>query len=669
MLKKLLTIILICILCLPSTLFSNLQEPAYAASNFSAFIGKFVVLLTDMPTSTSTTSYSADQRWIRKTSTDALEYPSGSGSTSYNLTLYNHTGWGAVGGDYTNTSGTWQRNLSYVLFVHDASTAYIALSQNLYYEYYWEKLVGIPTLYPHWTVSGTGSFSDPYIVLMSDESSTPTPVPTYNGTGYYYIAPSASYTAPTSVYTSSGITLSSSYYDFSGALVGSNTTCYGAFVNRGGTGYQLGYMKSKMGGQVYGLVVMNPWEGQAYFINSTPTINLASSTCTGGAGTLSNPWALYSPPTPSPSPSLPTEDTSAFSTLQGYAVMANPSTSYSTGESAYSVTGYDYSPIAYSAWMGFPPDIPYYFANPIHLIFPLSSDSRDRYLVFLRNGVPYLMGSTTTDMSSFSPAQALHTMIPAWGRIHNSWFTVIDGNGSSASPYLLARRNSSTVTPASTPAIEVPLPTAPVFTQRPGYFVINNSYVYLSRYWQTVYLADSSSTAYVGLGALTTELWNKATSRGFWENYEAKLGAAGGNGSNLHYVDADQKWHDVTLKTSTITNAVSPEDFVTIGSGSTATPGTYRVIYGSGAITDPWVITNAANSYVNFATTTVDGSSAYTPLLPSTTTTVGDFPEAYVSLFLLIMMPVFEISPQTPHTQKPHDSVCLPVGYFCVFFA
>jgi hypothetical protein len=65
----------------------------------------------------------------------------------------------------------------------------------------------------------------------------------------------------------------------------------------------------------------------------------------------------------------------------------------------------------------------------------------------------------------------------------------------------------------------------------------------------------------------------------------------------------------------------------------------------------------------------VGGLSTYTPVLPSTTTTAGYFPGIYVSLFLLIIKPLFEISPQTLHTQKPHNYAGLPVGYFvCVLY-
>ncbi|MDR1101621.1 MAG: hypothetical protein LBL34_04640, partial [Clostridiales bacterium] len=48
--------------------------------------------------------------------------------------------------------------------------------------------------------------------------------------------------------------------------------------------------------------------------------------------------------------------------------------------------------------------------------------------------------------------------------------------------------------------------------------------------------------------------------------------------------------------------------------------------------------------------------STYIPVLPSTTTTVGDFSGTCVSLFLLIIKPVFNIDVQTPNPQKPHNS-------------
>ncbi|MDR1101258.1 MAG: hypothetical protein LBL34_02755, partial [Clostridiales bacterium] len=41
--------------------------------------------------------------------------------------------------------------------------------------------------------------------------------------------------------------------------------------------------------------------------------------------------------------------------------------------------------------------------------------------------------------------------------------------------------------------------------------------------------------------------------------------------------------------------------------------------------------------------------ATYTPVLPSTTTTVGDFSGTCVSLFLLIIKPVFNIDVQTPN--------------------
>jgi hypothetical protein len=163
-------------------------------------------------------------------------------------------------------------------------------------------------------------------------------------------------------------------------------------------------------------------------------------------------------------------------------------------------------------------------------------------------------------------------------------YEAVGGVGTVLNPYRLVK--SATPQPATpTPA---PSPVMSVSSSAP---------TYSSREWGSTLSARSGT----GIGSYQ---WQKSTSTsGPWSNC--------GTGSS--YV-----------------TTVSDIDYY------------FRVIYYSASGYQSSSITSSATESITKRN--VSGLETYKPVPTSTTTTVGDFPKTYVSLFLLIIKPVFNVS-------------------------